>query len=154
MNNNSPACSRECKGRNAVFMTTLIYISPMWFSIKWNYFSENHMSFLLENRKSVLSNLNNFFFYRAHRIVSFSLCLYSGTSISRSPKGLGKLVLYMANEGSFYGKPWFDEFSAKQPKCSLYRGLVNSCCFVFYFLSFLFRCDVSLPSFLGSERLV
>ena len=24
----------------------------------------------------------------------------------------------------------------------------------FYFLSFLFRCDVSLPSFLGSERLV
>ena len=63
------------------------------------------MSFLLENRKSVLSNLNNFFFYRAHRIVSFSLCLYSGTSISRSPQGLGKLVLYMANEGSFYGKP-------------------------------------------------
>ena len=41
--------------------------------------------------------------------------------------------------GSLYRKPRFNEFAEKQPKCSLYRGMVNSCCFVFFFSSYVVR---------------
>ena len=37
---------------------------------------------------------------------------------------LGKFVRYI--ESSLYRTPLFDEFSKKQPKCSLYRGIVNN----------------------------
>ena len=39
-------------------------------------------------------------------------------------KGLGQLVRYI--EGSFYQKPRYNEFVGKQPKCSLYRGILNN----------------------------
>ena len=29
--------------------------------------------------------------------------------------------------GSLYRKPQYNEFVEKQPKCSLYRGIVNNC---------------------------
>ena len=45
---------------------------------------------------------------------------YSGTSIQRSAKGLGKFVRYV--EGLLYRKPRFKEFLGKQSKCSLYRA--------------------------------
>ena len=45
------------------------------------------------------------------------------------PKGLGKLVRYI--EDWLYRKP------RKQPKCSLYRGVVNN---VFFFFVVL-RCE-------------
>ncbi len=34
-----------------------------------------------------------------------------------------KFVRYI--EGSLYRKPQYNEFVEKQPKCSLYRGVVN-----------------------------
>ena len=37
---------------------------------------------------------------------------------------LGKFVRYI--ESSLYRTPRFNEFSKKQPKCSLYRGIVNN----------------------------
>ena len=37
----------------------------------------------------------------------------------------------------------YNEFVEKQPKCSLYRGIVNNC---------FKRCYVALPSISGSER--
>ena len=48
---------------------------------------------------------------------------YSGTSIERSAKRLGKLVRYI--EGSFYRKSRFNELAEKQLNCSLYRDMVN-----------------------------
>ena len=37
---------------------------------------------------------------------------------------LGKFVRYV--ESSLYRTPRFNEFSKKQPKCSLYRGIANN----------------------------
>ena len=48
---------------------------------------------------------------------------YTGTSIQRSAKGLGKFACYI--EGLLYWKPQFQEFLSKQAKCLLYRGMVN-----------------------------
>ena len=48
---------------------------------------------------------------------------YTGTSIQRSAKGLGKFACYI--EGLLYWKPQFQEFLSKQAKRLLYRGMVN-----------------------------
>lgn len=48
---------------------------------------------------------------------------YTGTSIQRSAKGLGKFACYI--EGLLYWKPQFQEFLSKQAKCLLYRSMVN-----------------------------
>ena len=40
-------------------------------------------------------------------------------------QGTGKLVRYI--EGLLNRKPRYNEFVEKQPKCSLYRGIVNNC---------------------------
>ena len=80
MNNNSPAsaCSIEYKGRDAAFMKRFnlhFTLKPFSrdFEIKMIYFfREPYPS--LENRKYVLFDSDNFF-YRAHRIISFSVCL-------------------------------------------------------------------------------
>ena len=48
---------------------------------------------------------------------------YTGTSIQRSAKGLGKCACNI--EGLLYWKPQFQEFLSKQAKRLLYRGMVN-----------------------------
>ena len=48
---------------------------------------------------------------------------YTGTSIQRSAKGLGKFACYI--EGLLYWKPRFHKFLAKQANCSLYWCVVN-----------------------------
>ena len=48
---------------------------------------------------------------------------YTGTSIERSAKGLGKFACYI--EGLLYWKPRFHKFLAKQANCSLYWCVVN-----------------------------
>lgn len=59
-----------------------------------------------------------------------------GPRLNEVPRDWEKLICSM--EGSLYRKPRFHEFAEKQPKCSLYRWLVDSCCFVL----FLFFCFV------------